>query len=425
MTHNAEQATVRAPLMVSKPCDEPKLLSRGRYQISMELAKGEESTIYLALHRAGGGESSPGIERVVVMKRVHAHLSAKPNFASTVLAEAQSLSRVRHPALCRVYDVGRDDEGFFVVMEYLEGESVAAIQSVRDRTARERLPLIAARVFAGLCGGLYASHEARQELEHEPSAQRVLTPRNLFVLYDGGVRILDFAVAPPQGMLHRTSKGSIDAQLAYMAPEHFAQGEVDQRADIWSLGVALWEMLTGQQLFESGSMKDTMQAVMKKPITAPSALNSHVPPALDAIVLRALERDPALRQQSARELGDALEGVVAGFSEPIGAGQIALWLDTLYPGQAAAKRGLRGAARTLAERVAVLSERAAAQQASLMPKVIDLAKPANDVALPRLPAIEDEPVLIPRRPVWMLAGAGLLLVVLTLGLWLASITQAR
>jgi serine/threonine protein kinase len=330
---------------------EPELITRGRYQICMELASGGMGTVYLALYRG-----VDGFERVVAIKRMHPHMSSQARFVEMFFDEAQSMARVHHPAICALIDLGKLDNSYYMAMDYLEGEPLSACMEALANTDGEfestRLPALAARIVARLCDGLEAVHQARDakgqalELVHCD-----ITPQNLFVLYDGTVRLTDFGIARTQ-RIRESSNGTLPhGKVAYVAPEALKGSEPDRRSDVWSMGVVLWELLCGTRLFDGRRTKEVAQQVLKRTITQPSALNPRVPAALDAIVARALARDPALRFPSARALANALEDFLADLGDSVSAADVGTWVDHLFPGRASHRRGLRATARAIAERL--------------------------------------------------------------------------
>jgi serine/threonine protein kinase len=332
------------------PGVDPHLSSKGRYRICMELASGGMGAVYVALYRG-----TDGFERVVALKRMHSHLSAQAEFVKMFFDEAQLLARVKHPAVCSLIDLGKTEDSYFLVMEYVTGEPLAEIAHVLSKRHRDvsscpdRLPLLAARIFARLSEGLHAVHETHDERGRPLNiVHRDITPQNLFVLYDGTVRLMDFGIAHSEAALHRTGAGVVMGKVGYLAPEQLMQhGPADRRWDIWSMGVVLWEILTGRRLFTGKALGSAPREIAELPIPVPSTYNRDVLPALDTVVMRALERDPKKRYQTARELGLALERVLAEAGDSVPAAHVADWLEALFPGRAIEKRGIRAMAQAM------------------------------------------------------------------------------
>lgn len=313
----------------------------GRYQLCFELAVGGLATVYLA--RASGA-SEPD-EALVAIKRMHPALLNEPGYAKMFADEGWIGSLVSHPNLSRVIDYGEENGELYIAMEYLVGEPLSRvfhrILAVPDDQDRARLTYLAAQLVADACRGLHAAHEIRGERgEFLNIVHSDVSPNNLFVGYDGRVRIIDFGVASAQLHSDHSSPGQVIGTFPFMAPEQMAVARVDRRVDIWSLGVLLWELVTLRPLFEKDSDVNTMYAVLSGEISAPSKYNEHVPAELDEIVLRALERNPEARWQTAEQLGDALDKFLSGCDKAPGAQGVADWMAELFPQGQSQKRQL-------------------------------------------------------------------------------------
>lgn len=329
-----------------------ELRTRGRYQICMELASGGMGTVYLALYRG-----VDGFERVVALKRMHPHLSSQSRFVEMFFDEAQALARVQHPCVCALLDLGTFEDSYYLAMDYLEGEPLSSvfdvITSSSTELGSERLHLIMARVFARLCDGLHAVHQTRDERGQLMNLVHCdISPHNLFVLYDGTVRLMDFGAArAKQGMLHQVRPGSAHGKVPYMAPEQLAGHEPDCKFDIWSMGVVMWELLTGMPLFDGRSSSSVAADVQSKRIPLVTSLNPRVPAGLAQIIAHALTRDPSERYSSARELSVALEAFIGDTGESVPAAELSEWIDRLFAGRADDRRGLRAMARAIGDQL--------------------------------------------------------------------------
>jgi serine/threonine-protein kinase len=267
-----------------------------------ELAAGGMATVYVA-RQVGVG----GFERLIAIKRCHEHLRANQAFAAMFLEEARLAARIRHPNVVATIDVC-DEDALYLVMEYVEGDSVSAL---RRRAARRGEPLTIAlslRIVMDVLAGLQAAHECRGSdglplgLIHCD-----VSPQNILVGVDGMARITDFGIARAARVSE--GEGFIQGKLSYMAPEQLRGDALTQRVDTFAVGIILWEALTGRPLFASANNMVTALVARAEAIPPPSTVNPHVPPALDAIVLRALQYDPDARFASAAEFLTALEGL--------------------------------------------------------------------------------------------------------------------
>ena len=321
----------------------------GRYEIGFELASGGMASVCLARVVGPGG-----FEKLVALKRIHPHLARDTAFVEMFLDEARIASRINHPNVCSVFDFGRVDGVFYIAMEYVLGETVGDVikklAADRPEWKSRRWPSMAARIVADACEGLHAAHELkgnRGETLH--LIHRDFTPQNLFVAYDGHVVIVDFGIARAAGRLHRTRTGALKGKLAYISPEQCRRLELDRRVDVWAAGIVLWELLTCRNLFRRDSDPDTLLAVVDAPIDPPSKFQPAVPPELDAVVLRALSRDRDERFQTARELGRALNRVIAGSEDPVTSADVAEWMERVFAAEHAHRRELTDHVRGLRE----------------------------------------------------------------------------
>ncbi|MEO6420601.1 MAG: serine/threonine-protein kinase [Polyangiaceae bacterium] len=277
----------------------------GRYLFDAELASGGMGTVHLGLLLGPAGFS-----RTVAIKRLHPQFAKDAEVARMFVDEAKLAARVRHPNVVPTVDVVTDEGEPFLVMEYVHGESLAAL----IRTAGERNeripPEIAAAIVAGALHGLQAAHDARDEKgERLDIIHRDVTPQNVLVGVDGVARVLDFGIAKAAGRSGNTREGEVKGKLGYMAPEQFKTG-VSIASDIYGAGVCLWEALTAQRLFSGDNESVVLAKVLAGIVVRPSKRAPDVPAPLDDVTLRALARDPAVRFSSAREMANALEANV-------------------------------------------------------------------------------------------------------------------
>ncbi|APR77929.1 Serine/Threonine protein kinase [Minicystis rosea] len=249
-----------------------------------------------------------GFARTVAIKRLHPTFSKDPAFTAMFLDEARLATRIHHPNVVTTLDVVMEHGELFLVMEHVLGDSLAGL--MRAAAAHGgRLPTrIAAAIVIGALHGLHAAHEARSE-EGAPLGivHRDVSPQNILISADGVPRVLDFGVAKAAGRLHTTREGEVKGKLAYMAPEQILLGEIDRRVDVFAAGIVLWEALTGQKLFGSHNPGHTLNGVLHREVPAPSTIVPDLPSAIDAVVLRALQRNVDLRFQTARDMAVALE----------------------------------------------------------------------------------------------------------------------
>lgn len=324
----------------------------GRYELCFELASGGMASVYLA--RAGG---APGFQKLVALKRIHAHLAKEKEYVEMFLDEARIASRITHANVCSVFDFGEVNGEYFIAMEYLVGEPLSRVHRRVVANADERssplLPSRMARIIAQAAEGLHAAHELNDaDGQSLNVVHRDVSAENLFVTYDGDTQVVDFGIAHARQRVHHTEAGQVKGTFPYMAPEQMTAAVVDRRVDVWALGAVLWELLTLRRLFLRDTDVNTMYAVLSGEIRPPSEHRSDVPPELDEIVLKALQRNPDERWQSAREMGKALRRFLAKQEELVGPAEIAEWMAELFPNGEARKHHLMEIARTSPDQIA-------------------------------------------------------------------------
>ena len=267
----------------------------GRYEVVGFLAAGGMAEVLLG--RLRGPDS---FERPVVLKRILPHLARENTFVQMFLDEARVIARIRHPNVVQVYELVRDDGELFMVMEYLEGETASSLIR-RLATKGEQLdPILAAHIVASACAGLHAAHQLKDEEGHALGiVHRDVSPQNVFVSFDGVVRVLDFGIAKSAQQVSRTETGQVKGKFGYMSPEQALAKGLDLRSDVFALSVVLYELLAGRRLFQRATPLATLKAITTAPIVPPSRLNVACPVALERICLRGLNRRPEDRFETA------------------------------------------------------------------------------------------------------------------------------
>ena len=315
--------------MMTVGAAQPKPLRRvGRYALYHEIASGGMATVYI-----GRQQGQAGFARTVAIKRLHPQFAKEPDFVSMFIDEARLAARISHPTVVPTLDVVATEGELFLVMEYVQGESLSRLL----RTTRERGELVSTRVVAAIVAdllhGLHAAHEAKSERgEALHLVHRDVSPHNVLVGIDGVARVFDFGVAKATDRIQTTRDGQLKGKIAYMAPEQIT-GSATRRTDVYASSVILWEALTGRRLFAGENDVKILSQVINSELTRPS---QHVPgldPAWDDITLRGLHRDEAQRFPTAREM--ALE-IERRFSVAR-ATEVGAWVESLA-GEALARR---------------------------------------------------------------------------------------
>ncbi len=276
-------------------------LLKNRYRIIERIAIGGMAEVYLAAHGQLAGFQTP-----VVIKRVLPHLACEPEFIEMFLDEARIAAALHHPNVVSILEVFRERDEYFLVMELVQGESLARVlRKMND--AHERVPpMLAAHIASQVAAGLHHAHtycDANGQPLH--IVHRDVSPQNILVTYEGTVKVIDFGVARAMNRLTHTRTGGFKGKLGYSSPEQVRRDRVDARSDQFALGVVLWEMLTGHRLFHRETELDTVNAICSQP-TPPMRAFADVPPALAEVVVRALHKEPAERFESLQEMELAL-----------------------------------------------------------------------------------------------------------------------
>ncbi len=329
----------------------------GRYECLLPLAQGGMANVWAA--RVLGAR---GFERLVAIKTISAALAEDPSFVGMFLDEAHYASRIHHPNVVSVLDLGEAGDLLYLVMEWVDGEPLSAL--TRDVLALGRgfpLPIIG-RLMLDVCAGLHAAHGLTGEdgaslgLVH-----RDVSPQNVMVSRDGQVKLLDFGLAKATLVAgERTEPGNAKGKLGYMAPEQALGEHLDRRADLFPIGVMLFQLLTGKHPFRANNTMATLQRLLTSPLPAPRAICPCLPDDLDAVVVRAMQRVPGERYSSADELADDLSRALAG--ELATSAEVAAFIDELA--------GTRLAERQRRLRVAMSAEPDAPPESGRGPRVV-------------------------------------------------------
>lgn len=261
------------------------------------------ATVWVARER----RKDPRDDRLVAVKAMLTELTEEPEFVRMFIDEVQLVRSIRHPNVVTVYDVGEDDGVMWMSMEWVEGESLHSI--IAEAGKRRAIPPeMAVRIIADVASGLHAAHELRDASGAlRGVVHRDISPHNILIGTNGVVKLVDFGVAKAFGRVSESTRaGQLKGKFGYMSPEQALGKPIDRRSDIFSLGIVLFELTTSRRLFRGETDVETLRYITTADVPRPSSVDSSYPPELEAIVLRALARDPDARYQSALELGNEL-----------------------------------------------------------------------------------------------------------------------
>jgi serine/threonine-protein kinase len=297
--------------------EQPRVI--GRYALYDEIASGGMATVHFGRLRG-----PLGFSRTVAVKRLHPQYARDPEFVAMFIDEARLAARIRHPNVVQTLDVVATEGELFLVMDYVQGESLSRLLRA-TRTVGPVPVRVASAIVCGALHGLHAAHEATDE-HGQPLGlvHRDMSPQNVLVGIDGISRVLDFGVAVAAGRAQTTGQGKIKGKFGYMAPEQI-QGRVSRQSDVFATGVVLWEVLTGRRLFPGDDPRQVLGNILSGEIVPPGRLASRLPAGIDKIVMRSLDRDTAKRYATAREMALDLEACL-GLASP---SQVGTWVESL------------------------------------------------------------------------------------------------
>jgi eukaryotic-like serine/threonine-protein kinase len=276
----------------------------GRYRFIGEIGRGGMANVYLTATRGTLG----GFQKLMVIKLLRADLAEEQEFRQMFLAEARLAARLNHPNVVQTYDVGEDAGRFYLAMEFVDGQTLESVRRAPD-AATFFPPRMQLQVLVHVLAGLHYAHELA-DYDGKPLnvVHRDVTPSNILLGYDGRVKLVDFGVAKALDSGTQTRAGVVKGKTGYMAPEAFTDsGHVDRRADIYSVGVLLWETLIGRRMWKHLSSTDRLQRAIEGEIEPLRPLLPELPPRLEQICIKALQLRPENRYATAAELQADLE----------------------------------------------------------------------------------------------------------------------
>jgi serine/threonine protein kinase len=275
-----------------------------RYRVIKRLEAGGMAEVYL-----GEASSVEGFKKRVAIKRVLPHLAQNDNFIQMFLDEARLSARLSHANIVSVFDISAREDTYFLIMEFVDGANLKRILDCLHRRGQSFPLAQAVYVCAEACRGLSYAHELHDE-NGKPLGivHRDISPPNIMLTKRGEVKVADFGLAKAGTQLSQTDPGVVKGKFSYLSPEAALGKEVDARADIFSLGIVLWEMLAGRRLFLGETDYATVKLIQQANIPRLAPLNNQADEGFEEVILKALTRDPDDRYQTAQQFGDALTG---------------------------------------------------------------------------------------------------------------------
>ena len=294
----------------------------GKYHLVDKIATGGMAEVFRAK-----SYGVAGFEKTLVIKKILPNLATDKKFVEMFIDEAKIASTLSHINIVQIFDLGSEDGDYFIAMEYVDGSDLKTVVE-KAKLARRTVPVnLMAFTCSEVAKGLDYAHRRKDAQRRDLNiVHRDISPHNILVSYAGETKITDFGIARASSKVTITRSGVIRGKFAYMSPEQARGDHIDRRSDIFSLGIVLYEVLTGTRLFKSKNDLETLKRVQTGPITPPSRLNPDVPPELETIVLKALDRDRDRRYQWASELHDDLSTYLFSSGEKIAGNELATWV---------------------------------------------------------------------------------------------------
>jgi serine/threonine-protein kinase len=312
----------------------PDASTLGKYRLVAELGEGGMAHVYLAVVQGPGG-----FAKLQVIKRIRSEIAEDPEFVTMFMDEARLAARLNHPNIVQTNEVGNDQGRLYIAMEYLDGQSFEAVLRRAAGSAgagglgiEGGMPLAyRLRVVIEMLAGLQHAHELA-DYDGQPLnvVHRDVSPHNVFVTYDGQIKLVDFGIAKAADGSLRTRTGVFKGKCAYMALEQFDGADVDRRADIFSVGAMLWQIATGRRLWRGLSDMQIYARLGRGEIPHVLEQNPAANPRLAAIAMRALSARREDRQPTAAALAEELEALLASLGEQATAREVGRWTATLF-----------------------------------------------------------------------------------------------
>lgn len=337
----------------------PAPLMLGPYELLQRIATGGMAEVYLA-RRAG----PHGFQKIIAVKRILPQLAQDTDFVAMFVDEARVCARLAHPNIVQVFDFGEHDGELYMAMEYVDGTTAARL--VRAAASRgEEVPLDAALYIAlGVLRGLDYAHNARDD-EGKPLdlVHRDVSPGNVLIDRSGAVKLTDFGIARAAEIERRTDAGQLKGKLGYMSPEQVVGRELDARSDLFTVGIALAELVMLRPLFSGPNEIEVLMRIRDADLGVLDRAGSRVPDDVRAVLFRALARDRALRYPSAAAFAEAIEEILRRRRLQVGPAKLAAWVERLGLVQSA--EGEDSQSETSVRQTANLGSAAAAANAAL------------------------------------------------------------
>ncbi len=366
----------------------------GKYEVVTQLSVGGMAELFLGFTSGPGG-----FRKYVVLKRVLPDARDNAQFERMFLDEARITAAFNHPNIAQVFDLGQEDDGLYLAMEFIAGQNLNQITGACLRR-KDQLPLgFTLSVARDVCMALHYAHTYTSPSgAPSPVIHRDVAQKNIMVTYDGVVKLLDFGIAKAKDSLERTSVGTVKGTTGYMSPEQVRGDKLDGRSDLFSVGVMMHELITGARLFSGKNERDEMMKILEAPIPWPSHVAPHVPEGVSKVVMQALERSREKRFATGRDMARAIEAVAGKMM--VDAHDRAALMQELFAERMSATRVMLESADGTTSGVILESAKRAlrSDDGPYLPERKDEATPQKGVAgMPRKPSRKVAAAQAPRK----------------------------
>ncbi|HWZ86514.1 MAG TPA: TonB family protein [Thermoanaerobaculia bacterium] len=365
----------------------------GQYEVLERIAAGGMAELYKA--KRTGVE---GFQKIVAIKKILPHLADDEEFVTMFADEAKLAAQLNHPNIIHIYDLGKIQAGgYFIAMEYVDGRDLRAIQTAGSAMGVPLPVPLAVYVASKVASALDYAHRRRDAEGHELNiVHRDVSPQNILISYEGDIKLCDFGIAKAASKASsKTQSGALKGKIQYMSPEQAWGKPIDRRSDLFSLGVVLHELLTGERLFRGDTDMNVLEKVRLAEVPAPSGANPEVPHNLDAVVLKALAKDPDDRYANASDLLRDLDSVLYSYTPAPGSADVAIYLHRLQAEEGAVAEAKAREAAHAVEEAEPAARKRKSKGAPISRKSAPAPKAPWEAAAPAPPSPPRPPVAAP------------------------------
>ena len=341
----------------------------GQYVLLEKIATGGMAEVWKA--RMRGVE---GFQKIVAIKKILPHLSDNQDFIEMFVDEAKLAAQLNHNNIIHNYDLGKIQSSYYIAMEYIDGYDLKNI--LRKAQERDQPLTVETALFVAskVAAALDYAHRKRDFEDKEMGlVHRDVSPQNVLISEEGDIKLCDFGIAKAASKASHTQAGALKGKLQYMAPEQAWGRNIDRRSDIFALATVLFEMLTARQLFKGDNELSILEQVREAHVTPPSQFNDEITPQIDAIVIKALQKDPAARYQTAGEMQRDLDAVLYSFKPTPTSADLAIYMHRLATSPVVQSHAME----PIVEPVPAANELKPVKPAVVMPPFVAPSRPSS------------------------------------------------